>query len=175
MIWGYGILYLQFGAILHVNKGLIKNSVIFKIVKLPFCLPFYQWSVPQGAQSSQTLYYIRVRHSFSNAMWNRTPDLSRKQAVFLGSWSICSTLECNVVLLVKARVAPSFRSSSKKFKVSEVIFLQTEGLTYGRKFWRGIFCQIGGFECNPPYFFCQNLCNHIAFPFNKAGYAMPID
>ena len=58
MIWGYGILYLQFGATLHVNKGLIKNSVIFKIVKFPLSLPSYQWSVPQGAQSPQTLYYI---------------------------------------------------------------------------------------------------------------------
>ena len=58
MIWGYGILYLQFGATLHVNKGLIKNSVIFKYVKFPLSLPSYQWSVPQGAQSPQTLYYI---------------------------------------------------------------------------------------------------------------------
>ena len=58
MIWGYGILYLQFGATLHVNKGLIKNSVIFKIVEFPLSLPSYQWSVPQGAQSPQTLYYI---------------------------------------------------------------------------------------------------------------------
>ena len=58
MIWGYGILYLQFGATLHVNKDLIKNSVIFKIVKFPLSLPSYQWSVPQGAQSPQTLYYI---------------------------------------------------------------------------------------------------------------------
>ena len=58
MIWGYGILYLQFGATLHVNKGLIKNSVIFKIIKFPLSLPSYQWSVPQGAQSPQTLYYI---------------------------------------------------------------------------------------------------------------------
>ena len=48
MIWGYGILYLQFGATLHVNTGLIKFSVTFKIVK---------WAVPQG-QSPQTLYYI---------------------------------------------------------------------------------------------------------------------
>ena len=58
MIWGYGILYLQFGATLHVNKGLIKNSVIFKIVKFALSLPSYQWSVPQGAHSPQTLYYI---------------------------------------------------------------------------------------------------------------------
>ena len=58
MIWGYGILYLQFGATLHVNKGLIKNSVIFKIVKIALSLPSYQWSAPQGAHSPQTLYYI---------------------------------------------------------------------------------------------------------------------
>ena len=58
MIWGYGILYLQFGTTLHVNKGLIKNSVIFKIVKFPLSLPSYQWSVPQGTQNPQTLYYI---------------------------------------------------------------------------------------------------------------------
>ena len=58
MIWGYGILYLQYGATLHVSKGLIKNSVIFKIVKISLSLPSYQWSVPQGAQSPQTLYYI---------------------------------------------------------------------------------------------------------------------
>ena len=59
MIWGYGILYLpQFGATSHVNKDLIINSIIFKIVKSALSLPSYQWSVPQGAQSPQTLYYI---------------------------------------------------------------------------------------------------------------------
>ena len=63
MIWGYGILYLQFGATLHVNKGVIKNSGIFKIVKFPLSLPSCQWSVPQGAQSPQTLYYI-ILHYF---------------------------------------------------------------------------------------------------------------
>ena len=57
-IWGYGILYLQFVATLHVNKGLIKNSVLFKIVKFSLSLTSYQWCVPQGAQSPQTLYYI---------------------------------------------------------------------------------------------------------------------
>ena len=62
MIWGYGFLYLQFGATLHVNKGLIKNLVIFKIVKLPLSLTSYQWSVPQGAQSPKTLYYITLHY-----------------------------------------------------------------------------------------------------------------
>ena len=60
MIWGFGILYLQFCTTLHVNKGLIKNSVIFKIVKIPLSWTSYQWSVPLGAQSLQTLYYITL-------------------------------------------------------------------------------------------------------------------
>ena len=64
MIWGYGILYLQFGATLDVNKGLIKNSVIFKIVKFPLSLSSYQWPVPQGAQSPQTLYHITLFYGF---------------------------------------------------------------------------------------------------------------
>ena len=77
MIWGYGILYLQFGATLHVNKGLIKNSVIFKIVKLPLSLTSYQWSVPQGTQSPKTyiilyytiLYYITLFYGFNTLVF----------------------------------------------------------------------------------------------------------
>ena len=69
MIWGYGILYLQFGATLHVNKGLIRNSVIFKIVTFPLSLTSYQWSVPQGAQSPQTLYYITLFFGFNTLVF----------------------------------------------------------------------------------------------------------
>ena len=93
MIWGYGILYLQFGATLHVNKGLIKNSVIFKIVKLPLSLTSYQWSVPQGAQSPQTLYYITLHYII---LWLQYPCiLQRALYTFIISvhpFSTCTVL-----------------------------------------------------------------------------------
>ena len=70
MIWGYGTFNLQFGATLHVNKGLIKNSVIFKIVKFPLSLPSYTnglcYRVPKVPKHYIILYYIILYYIILN-------------------------------------------------------------------------------------------------------------
>ena len=69
-----------------------------------------------------------IRHPLLDLIWNRKTDHSRVQAIFLDSLCICSTGECSVVHLVKARVASSFRGCGAKWKAVEIIFHQSEGM-----------------------------------------------